>query len=126
MINDMNYESFCNEWLSAWTGNHPEKLLTYYADDAFYSDPTNVKGLKGHELLLPYFSRLLKHNPDWKWSAEEIIPTDKGFTLKWKALIPVKGHTITIIGLDIVEVLDGKITRNEVYFDRTEWMKALT
>jgi hypothetical protein len=121
----MNYETFCAEWLKSWTGNQPEKLLVYYTADAFYSDPANVSGLKGHEQLLPYFSKLLKYNPYWVWTAQEIMPTEKGFTLKWKAVIPVKDNTLTIYGLDIVEVLEGKINRNEVYFDRTEWLKAL-
>lgn len=122
----MNYETFCTEWLNTWTGNQPEKLLTYYTKNAFYSDPANVNGLKGHEQLLPYFNKLLKYNPDWKWTAEEIMPTEKGFTLKWKAVIPVKDKNVTIYGLDIVEVLNGQITRNEVYFDRTEWMKMMS
>lgn len=55
----------------------------------------------------------------------EITETAKGFTLKWEARIPVNGSTITELGLDIVELTDGKISRNEVYFDRTAWLKAL-
>jgi hypothetical protein len=120
----MDYESFCTEWLNSWAGNQPEKLLAYYSEDAFYVDPANVNGLNRHEQLLPYFSKLLKYNPLWRWTAEEIMPTEKGFTLKWKAVIPVKDKTVTLFGLDIVEMRDGKISRNEVYFDRTEWMKA--
>jgi hypothetical protein len=53
------------------------------------------------------------------------MPTEKGFTLKWKATIPVKDKTITLFGLDIVELQHQKISRNEVYFDRTEWLKAM-
>jgi ketosteroid isomerase-like protein len=59
----------------------------------------------------------LNNNPDWKWSAEEIIPTERGFVLKWKAVIPVRTKEIVEYGVDIVEVENGKITRNEVYFD---------
>ncbi|MCW5906651.1 MAG: nuclear transport factor 2 family protein [Chitinophagales bacterium] len=114
-----------NEWLASWTGNQPEQLLSYYTDDAFYLDPANTNGLKGHAQLLPYFGKLLKHNPNWVWTAEEVMPTEKGFTLKWKAAIPINDKTITLFGLDIVELRDGKISRNEVYFDRSEWLKAI-
>lgn len=33
-------------------------------------------------------------------------------------------HTVVIKGLDIVEVKEGLITRNEVYFDRTPLLSA--
>lgn len=124
MNNSTNLQSFCDEWLAAWTGNQPDKLLTYYTDDAFYLDPANKQGLKEQEQLRAYFTKLLKYNPDWKWEAVEIMETAKGFTLKWKATIPVGETIVTEYGLDIVELTDGKISRNEVYFDRVDWMKA--
>jgi SnoaL-like domain len=120
-----NLSQFCTNWLNSWTGNQPEKLLAFYTEDAFYSDPANRTGLKGHQQLLPYFSKLLKYNPNWKWKAVEIIETSKGFTLKWEASIPVGDKIITEQGLDIVELQNEKITRNEVYFDRSAWLQAV-
>jgi hypothetical protein len=116
---------FATEWLEAWTGNEPERLLGYYAADAKYHDPANPHGLFGHAELRPYFTKLLAANPDWVWKAAEVIPTEAGFVLKWSAGIPVGLHTVHETGLDIVEVVDGKITRNEVYFDTSAWKKAL-
>ena len=115
---------FCTDWLGAWTGNQPEQLMTFYTEDAFYSDPATRNGLHGYEQLLPYFSKLLKYNPNWQWKALEIIETAKGFTLKWEATIPVGDTNIIEQGLDIVELRSGKISRNEVYFDRATWLKA--
>jgi steroid delta-isomerase-like uncharacterized protein len=116
---------FCSRWLGAWTGNRPEELIGFYAEDAFYLDPARPEGLKGREKILPYFQKLLAANPEWKWRALETIPAEKGFTLKWEARVPVKGDVLAIRGLDIVEIKDGKIARNEVYFDRSEWMARL-
>lgn len=121
----MNYESFCKAWLDTWTGNRPKELLKFYHADAFYSDPSKRTGLKGYDQLLPYFEKLLSLNPDWKWEALEIIPTQEGFTLKWKASIPVGDSLIEETGLDIVEMRDGLIIRNEVFFDRFNWMELL-
>lgn len=121
----MNYESFCKAWLDSWTGNKPEVLLKFYHADAFYSDPAKRNGLKGHAQLLSYFIKLLAGNPNWKWEAVEIIPTLNGFTLKWKATIPVANSFIEETGLDIVEIQDELIIRNEVYFDRLNWLEAL-
>ncbi|WP_246838938.1 nuclear transport factor 2 family protein [Leptospira yasudae] len=124
----MNLEAaknFCVRWLSAWTGNRPEHLLTFYADDAFYSDPTAKKGFQGHGKLLPYFKILLRNNPNWVWTHEEIIPNEKGFVLKWKAVIPVRDTEVIEYGMDIVEVENEKITRNEVYFDTRKLMETI-
>ncbi len=117
--------ALCKRWLPAWTGNKPEKLIEFYSDTAFYSDPANKGGLKGHGQLLPYFKKLLAANPNWVWEAVEVFPTERGFNAKWKATIPVRQETITEFGIDIVEVEQGKVTRNEVYFDRSVLLDAL-
>ena len=125
-MNIRDAEIFCNAWLPAWTGNDPNKLIGFYAADAFYLDPTVKDGLKGHAGMLPYFTKLLKNNPDWKWTHEEIVPTEQGFVLKWKAVIPVRDKEVIEYGLDIVEMRAGKISRNEVYFDTLKLIRAIT
>jgi hypothetical protein len=119
-------ENFCKAWLPAWTGNDPGRLIEFYAADAFYLDPTVKDGLSGHNKIFPYLIRLLKNNPDWKWTHEEIIPTVKGFVLKWKAVIPVREEEVIEYGLDIIEIEGGKIIRNEVYFDTLTLIKKIT
>ncbi|MHA1508758.1 MAG: nuclear transport factor 2 family protein [Promethearchaeota archaeon] len=117
--------TFCQNWLTSWTGNIPEKLISFYSKTAYYQDPANVKGLKGHDKILPYFKKLLAANPKWTWKMTEVYPTEKGFVLKWKATIPVKSEEITVQGMDILELEGDKIIRNEVYFDRTELLSLL-
>ena len=117
--------TFCQNWLTSWTGNNPEKLISFYSKTAYYQDPANPKGLKGHDKLFPYFKKLLAANPKWIWRMTEAYPTEKGFILKWRATIPVKSEEITEYGMDILELEDNKIIRNEVYFDRTELISLL-
>jgi hypothetical protein len=121
----MELDTFIDQWLHSWTGNMPDKLLCYYADDVFYIDPAQPTGLSGKEKLRQYFIKLLSKNPDWVWKAKEIIPTKEGCTLKWEAQIPVGTETIILSGLDIIEISEWKIIRNEVYFDRSAWIKAI-
>ena len=118
-------KQFCELWLAAWTGNRPLSLIEFYSKDSFYQDPANPDGLKGHSEILPYFTRLLAVNPKWEWQIDEVFSIKKGFVLKWKAIIPVGKTLIRESGLDIVELEEEKIVRNEVYFDRTTWLKAL-
>ena len=64
-------------------------------------------------------------NPKWIWQMIEAYPTEKGFIIKWKATIPVKSEEIIEYGMDILELEDDIIIRNEVYFDRTELLSLL-
>ncbi|RNL90091.1 nuclear transport factor 2 family protein [Sinomicrobium pectinilyticum] len=121
----MELKAFIDEWLNSWSGNKPNELLSYYADNTFYLDPANPAGISKKENINLYFAKLLSKNPNWIWKAEEIIPTENGCTLKWKVEIPVGTKSVILFGLDIVEISDWKITRNEVYFDRTPWIEAI-
>jgi len=71
---------FCNQWLPAWTGNKPDWLISFYSDDAFYSDPFIPQGLKGKEQILRYFRKFISYYPNWKYDQVEIFPTENGFT----------------------------------------------
>ncbi len=114
-------KEFVSIWLPAWTGNDPEKLLAFYSEDAFYLDPTIPDGVKGKDKLRGYFNVLLKNNPAWVWTQIEGIPMEDGFLNKWHALIPVGPVNIDCIGVCFVQFdSQGKIRRNEVYFDATK------
>ncbi|WXG44376.1 MAG: nuclear transport factor 2 family protein [Promethearchaeati archaeon SRVP18_Atabeyarchaeia-1] len=118
-------EEFCGKWLPAWTGNQANALIEFYSDNAVYVDPANKEGIRGRDQILQYFRKLLAANPDWRWEAIEVFPTDHGFTCKWRATIPIGPETIIENGMDIVEIRTSKITRNEVYFDRSGLLDAL-
>ena len=118
-------EKFCNKWLPAWTGNNPENLIKFYSPDSYYSDPSVKSGLRGHEEIFPYFKKLLKNNPEWRWYYKELFPDEKGFIVKWEAVIPVRDIKIIEYGMDIVEIVHDQITRNEVYFDTSKLIEAI-
>jgi len=119
-------KAFAGEWLPAWSGNNPELLASFYADDCFYLDPGIPQGVRGKEALLAYFRKLLSANPEWVWTQREAIPMEGGFVNLWHASIPVGENKLECDGLCFV-VMDntGKITRNEVYFDRSKLIKLI-
>ena len=118
-------KKFAERWLPAWTGNRPELLASFYSDDAFYLDPAVPQGLQGKPALLAYFKKLLAKNPDWIWMQREAVPMEDGFANKWLAKIPVGDTIVECPGLCTVQLRDGLIYRNEVYFDRTPLLAAL-
>ena len=112
---------FASRWLPAWTGNNPEKLASFYSEDALYLDPGIPGGVRGKNKLLAYFKKLLAQNPGWIWTQIEAIPMKDGFLNKWHATIPVGEKTHETVGVCLVQFNEkGLIRRNEVYFDRTE------
>ena len=117
--------ALCERWLPLWTGNRPEELAAIYADDVFYRDPAKPGGIRGKAALLAYLRKLLAVFPDWVWTADEVWPVDGGFVLRWKARIPVGEEVIEETGMDFVLVEDGRVTRNEVYFDRSALLLAM-
>jgi hypothetical protein len=119
--------TFAEKWLPAWTGNNPGMLAGFYSDDAFYLDPAVPQGVKGKEALIKYFTKLLSFNPDWVWTQIEGIPLEDGFLNKWLAKIPVGDKVLEIAGVCFVQINDeGKIYRNEVYFDRSPLLAELS
>ncbi|MBD9470340.1 nuclear transport factor 2 family protein [Pseudoxanthomonas sp. PXM01] len=117
---------FALSWLPAWTGNDPERLVSFYADDAYYLDPGVPDGINGKPALLAYFSRLLAYNPHWVWTQVEGIPMEDGFLNKWHATIPVGDKILSITGVCLVQLdAQGKIRRNEVYFDRSNLLAEI-
>ncbi|TFG28159.1 nuclear transport factor 2 family protein [Candidatus Thorarchaeota archaeon] len=124
-MNKEELTTFCTEWLEAWTGNDPDALISYYDENALYSDPAHRAGLKGKDEIRRYFIKLLDVYRYWKWTPVEIFPISSGAIVKWTCEIPVGPEVIHEIGLDIVEITNKKITRNEVFFDRTRLVASV-
>lgn len=117
--------AFAERWLPAWTGNRPEHLVSFYTEDAFYSDPAIPDGVRGRAALLAYFGRLLARNPHWVWSHRGSVPIRDGFLNEWHATIPVGERMLEAVGVCTVQLRDGRIYSNRVFFDRSELLGAL-
>ena len=117
--------AFAEKWLPAWTGNQPERLVDFYADDAFYRDPGIPGGVRGRSALLAYFTRLLSLNPNWVWRHQGSIAIHDGFLNRWRATIPVGARTIEVVGVCTVQLRGERIYANEVFFDRSELLEAI-
>ena len=107
--------------LTAWNSQDVDKVVSCYAEDCVYWDPNTRGAVEGHEALRRYLTRLFER---WTmhWSLREYFPfTDgDGGAFLWHAqLTPASGgKTAEIDGMDLAVVRDGRLSRNEVYFDR--------
>jgi SnoaL-like domain len=125
-LTSLEARHFAEDWLPAWSGNNPERLAGFYSEDVFYLDPSVPAGVSGKAELLVHFKKLLAHNPNWVWSQIEGIPMEHGFLNKWRAHIPVGARQLDIVGVCLVQLNgEGKIRRNEVYFDRADLLSEI-
>ena len=118
--------AFAERWLPAWTGNRPELLASFYAEDAVYTDPAIPSGAHGRPAVTAYFRKLLARYPDWVWTHRGSVPLKDGFLNQWHASIPTAGRVIEVDGVCTVQLRDGLIYRNDVYFDRSDLLAAVT
>ena len=117
--------AFAERWLPAWSGNHPDLLASFYTEDVVYSDPAIPSGVQGRHALLAYFTKLLGRNPEWVWSHRGSVPMQDGFLNLWHASIPTAGRTVEADGACTVQLREGLIYANHVFFDRSELLRAL-
>jgi hypothetical protein len=75
--------------------------------------------VQGREGLVGYFGKLLARYPDWEWTNLRAIPLEDGFLNVWHARVPADEGDVEFEGVCTVQMRDGLIRRNEVYFDRT-------
>jgi uncharacterized protein (TIGR02246 family) len=107
--------------LAAWNEQDVEKVLAWYTEDCVYLDPNTRGPVVGREALRRYLTKLFAR---WRmhWSRREAFLLADGVSTAflWRAeLTPAAGgKTATIEGMDLALVRDGRLYRNEVYFDR--------
>ncbi len=56
---------------------------------------------------------------------DKLYPDGKWIVNEWKASIPVDNKNIMCSGVCLVYMRNGKIYRNDVYFDRSELLQEI-
>ena len=113
---------FCNKWLPNFVGGEPslDKLMTFYAPNAYYEDPNVPEGRRGKAEVAGFLKLLLKKYPAWKFDIVNLYPTKKGFVLQYVGTIPLEDGKVikNFRGIDIIELENGKIVSQLGYYDR--------
>ena len=107
--------------IEAWNDQDVVRVVACYTDDLIYVDPNTRGAVEGPDALTHYLTKLFSR---WQmhWSVKETFPladTDGAAGL-WRASFRVPGgeESVEVDGMDLVLVEEGRVKRNEVYFDR--------
>jgi ketosteroid isomerase-like protein len=115
-------------FLDAWNVQDIDRVVATYTDDVVYLDPNTRGEVKGSDALRRYLKKLFEA---WEmtWSLKEFFPFEggDGSAVLWHATIKKRGgeKVVEFDGMDLVQVRDDRISRNEVYFDRVALMELL-
>ena len=112
-----------DKFLGAWNTQDVELTVAVYTDDVTYLDPNTRGPVRGSAAMRRYLTKLFA-NWQMHWSLREahLFEGGDGCAILWHATLRPIGtdpsRDIHIDGMDFVQVRDGRISRNEVYFDR--------
>ncbi len=113
--------AFAERFLSAWNTQEIDRVLECYAEDLMYRDPGTRGTIHGAEAFRKYLSKLFaKWTMHWTFREGYPLAGQEGAVLLWHARFQKTdgSEVIEVDGMDLVLLHDGKIIRNEVYFDR--------
>lgn len=95
---------------------------------------TGLNGLKGAEGFQGPTMSLIKAFPDAQWHIEELLGEGDRVVVKWRVEgthkepfqnIPATGNKISVTGMGIYQLKDGKVTATQVQTDRFTFMQQL-
>lgn len=107
--------------IAAWNAHDVEAVVGCYTDDLIYIDPNTRGAVEGADAMRRYLTKLFER---WQmhWEVKQVFALADldGSTALWRASLTARstGRTVEVDGIDLVLIEDGRVKRNEVYYDR--------
>jgi ketosteroid isomerase-like protein len=122
MMNEEKLREITERFLAAWNAQDVEAVLGCYTDDLVYRDPNTRGEIRGADAMRSYLETLFSR---WimTWEPRSIftLSNKEGVAALWHASFRRPNGTATVEadGMDLILIQGDRISRNEVYFDRT-------
>jgi steroid delta-isomerase-like uncharacterized protein len=104
---------------------HPEGIQDWVALGIF----------RGHDEIRELFTGILAATPDFELIVENVIADDRRCAIQWRSRgthtgtafmgIEPTGRVVELRGVDVMEVEDGLVVRNTVYYDGAAYARGL-
>jgi len=126
-------EIFVQSLWSAWNSHNWEKTATFYADTCIMADLPS-RNCHGKQELKTYYNDLLAGYPDLNFKMKSCFSCDNQIATEWlmsgthtgnSPRFKATGKRFSVQGVSIIEVQDGKITRETDYWDMCSLLKQL-
>jgi steroid delta-isomerase-like uncharacterized protein len=118
-------DRFGRAWIEAWDSQEVERILSYYADDAFYEDVPNVENgwaapMRGHDMIRESLVETFAEMPDLGFDFVSASAAGDRMVVEWimqgTRYRDVSGR-FSIRGVSVIKLDGGKIISVSDYYD---------
>lgn len=111
-------ENVLQEAKAALEGLNAEHLLACYAETFQFIDAAFKQHITEREELKEHFQRLFAL-PSVRFTEIKVFEGQEWAAVEWVwwGSARVSGHTFRIPGVSVIELVDGKIKRETIYYD---------
>jgi steroid delta-isomerase-like uncharacterized protein len=118
-------DAFAREWLSAWTSQDVDEVLTFYTEDAFYEDVPAVENgwggpARGHEMIRESLTETFEEMSDLRFELVSASDAGDRMVVEW---VMIGTHyrdysgEFSIRGVSLIELEGNRIASVSDYYD---------
>lgn len=118
-------DAFARQWLEAWNSHDIDRILTYYIEDAFYEDVSNVENgwavpMRGHQMIRESLVETFEEMSDLEFELVSASGAGDRVIVEW---IMTGTHwreftgRFSIRGVSVIKLKGDKIARVRDYYD---------
>ena len=123
-----------DQWATAWASHDAEKVVALFTDDCMFEDVTFELIVRGKEQLRGIISAVFTAIPDVTFDVTGRVAGREGAAIEWMMSgthegdlpgLPATGKRFAVRGTTILELREGKISRESDYWDAVTFMKQV-
>jgi len=123
-----------NDYTAAWNSHDTEKLVSFFTDDCVYEEVAIGKITRGKEEFKAFINAFFAAFPDTNFELTSNFNSGNWYCAEWiwtathkgnMAGIPATGKRISIRGVSVGELKEGKIKRNSEYYNLMDFIKQI-
>ncbi len=120
--------------IELWNTGNPEIARQLYAESAERHDPNQPEPDRGPQQVARYIAGVRAGFPDFKLEIKQTVAEDNRLVTQWTCTgtqkgefqgIPPTGKHISISGVTLVRIENGKVVEERTYFDRLTMLEQL-
>jgi steroid delta-isomerase-like uncharacterized protein len=122
--------ALAEKWIAAWNSHNPDKMLPLFTDDIFYEDVAFGEASHGAAELRKFFVSEFEGVPDLDLKLVRADIHNGHGTIEWtfsgtdKAIYKT-GKKFSVRGVSVIDLRDGKISRNLDFYDSATLMRQV-
>ena len=127
-------ELLVRDYFAAWNAHDGIKLASYFADSGTFEGPTTPMAIRSFDLQA-VIEALAAQFSDFKFGVTRMTAADSLVHVEWvlngtndgpiKRGLPATGKRLHTAGVDVIEIVQGKIARARRLYDRCAMFEQL-